>query len=523
MPTSASALLYTTFAGPEPGTSWGVFAPAEWRGPFWQLPRALFAGYTYRLNSAGGASIAGSVVFSVLRIIMAFSSQSNENKNPAPEVPVLGAADLDQEVQQALGGVSIEDLMAQSVAKGPSAPNLDPNRQVRGGRPSAGRKERGDRTAPDNIKHGKVIAIRNRNVFVDLGGKSEGICPLDQFDATVDEAGTVTGLEIGQEFDFVFKNYDTSEGLIILARLGAVTHGAWETLKPGDSVEGLVTGLNKGGLELRINNAKAFMPAGQVDTKFNADLSIFLNQKMSCIVTRVDRKDQQIVVSRRALVEAEEAKNAEKVWEEISEGQVREGTVRSVQPYGAFIDLGGVDGLLHVSAMSHTRVTDPKKIVNEGDKVQVMVLSVDKEKKRVALGLKQLSKDPWDTAVGQFVVGTIVSGTVKKSADFGAFVELAPGVEGLVHISQLSGKRVNKVSDVVKEGDIVKAKILQIDTEKKRISLSIAEAEREARQAEAIAKGEIPAPAAAATAAAPGAPAKPAKPPRKVPLKGGLG
>jgi ribosomal protein S1 len=208
-------------------------------------------------------------------------------------------------------------------------------------------------------------------------------------------------------------------------------------------------------------------------------------------------------------------------------GQVREGTVRSVQPYGAFVDLGGVDGLLHVSAMSHTRVSDPKKIVKEGDKVQVMVLGVDKEKKRVSLGLKQLSKDPWETSAAEFAVGVVVTGTVKKIADFGAFVELAPGVEGLVHISQLSGKRVMKVSDVVKEGDTIKAKILQLDLEKRRISLSMAEVEREVRMAEAVAKGEIPAPAATAAGAAPAAgaagPAKVLKPVRKTPLKGGLG
>ena len=485
-------------------------------------------GYTYRFVSAGFSQEKPQKVKTVvLRIIMAFSSQSNENAKPAPEIPLPGATDLDQEVQQALGGVSIEDLMAQSVAKGPAGPNLDPNRAVRGGRPAAGRKERGDRTAPDNIKHGKVINIRERNVFIDLGGKSEGICPLDQFETATDAEGNVAPIvKIGDEFDFVFKAYDTAEGLIMLARLGAVAHGPWETLQVGDVVEGIVTGMNKGGLELRINNARAFMPAGQVDTKFNPDLSVFLNQKMSCKVTRVDRADQQIVVSRRDLLEVEEAKNAEKTWEEIAVGQVREGTIRSVQPYGAFVDLGGVDGLLHVSAMSHTRVSDPKKIVKEGDKVQVMVLGVDKEKKRVSLGLKQLSKDPWEATAGEFAVGVVVTGTVKKIADFGAFVELAPGVEGLVHISQLSGKRVMKVSDVVKEGDSVKAKILQIDLDKRRISLSMAEVEREVRMAEAAARGEVPAPGAAAApvagAAATG-PAKVVKPVRKTPLKGGLG
>ncbi len=197
------------------------------------------------------------------------------------------------------------------------------------------------------------------------------------------------------------------------------------------------------------------------------------------------------------MIEQEEAKAGEKTWNELTVGQIREGTVRSIMPYGAFVDLGGVDGLLHVSAMSHTRVSDPKKIVKEGDKVQVMVLGVDKEKKKVSLGLKQLSKDPWANVTADFGVGTTITGTVKKLMDFGAFVELAPGVEGLVHISQVSTKRIGKVAEVLKEGQSVQAKVLNIDLEKKRISLSIADVERDAR-------------AAAAPVVAPDAPAAPA-------------
>jgi len=468
---------------------------------------------------------------------MAFSSQSNPNSNPAPQIKPDAAAraELDQEIEQALGGASIEDLMAASVSKGtPPAPTLDPSRPVRGGRPRAGQAEGEDRVMPDNIKLGKVVAIREGNVFVDLGGKSQGMCPLEQFDQVPDQdgAGERRAVEIGHEYEFVFKGYDRREGLVMLARRGAIVHGAWETLQPGDIVEGLVTGMNKGGLELKISNARAFMPAGQVDTKFNPDLSVFLNQRFTCQVTKVDRSDQNIIVSRKAVLEVEEAKAAEKAWGEIAAGQIREGTVRSVQAYGAFVDLGGVDGLLHVSAMSHTRVSDPTKVVKPGDKVQVMVLSVDREKQRIALGLKQLQKDPWDTAQGEFPVGTTITGTVKKIMDFGAFVELAPGVEGLVHISQLTTRRVTKVSDVVKEGDSVRAKILSIDLEKHRISLSMAEAERDSRAVESAATAGV-APAASDTppaAETPGAPSaasaaaakKPAKPVRKTPLKGGL-
>jgi ribosomal protein S1 len=456
---------------------------------------------------------------------------------PAPEKP-----DLDKEVDQALGGLSIEQLMEQSTAKPPAQTSgggggarLDPARPVRGGRPGPrghGRHQQEDHINPDNIKRGKIVAIREGNVFVDIGGKSQGVCPIDQFD--IPKGGTedatpeqLKGVEVGQEYDFIYKGYDAREGLVILARKGAVQHGAWETLSPGDTVEAVVTGVNKGGLELKVGTTRAFMPAGQVDTKFHQDLSVFLNQKMPVRVLKVDREDHQILLSRRAIMEEEEAKLAEETWGQLAVGQVREGTVRSVQPYGAFINLGGVDGLLHVSAMSHQRVADPKKILKEGDKLQVMIVNLDKEKKRVSLSLKQLTKDPWDTVPQDFPVGTTVEGTVKKVVEFGAFVELAPGVEGLVHVSQLAMKRVTRPSEVVKEGDKVRAKIQNIDTEKRRISLSMSEAERDSKIASGEIKPEEARPAAGAPGAAPGAAtaagggAKPVNKPKKN-LKGGL-
>ena len=458
-------------------------------------------------------------------------SQAAPSVHTAPS-PFTEKSDLDREVDQALAGLSIEQLMEHSAAaKLPmqaapagAGPRLDPSRPVRGGRPGArgARRHEQEHINPDNIKHGKITAIREGNVFVDIGGKSQGMCPIEQFDqvAPTDDQGEKKGVEIGQEFDFIYKGYDAREGLVLLARKGAVQHGAWETLSPGDTVEAIVSGVNKGGLELKVGTTRAFMPAGQVDVRFHQDLSVFLNQKLSVRVLKVDRDDHQILLSRRAIVEEEEARKAEQTWTELAVGQIREGTVRSVQPYGAFIDVGGVDGLLHVSAMSHQRIADPKKIMKDGDKIQVMIVGLDKEKKRVSLSLKQLTKDPWENVQSEFAVGSTVEGTVKKVVEFGAFVELAPGVEGLVHISQLSMKRVAKSGDVVKEGDKVKAKVQGIDMEKHRISLSMSEAERDAK----IASGEIKAPEPIAAAAAPGKPGAPAKTPAKPKkqLKGGL-
>ncbi len=448
-------------------------------------------------------------------------SLSPDANQPKPSSSSAEKPDIEKEVAEAMGNMSIEDLMAQSLEKAQSNPQQsDPNRPSRGGRPGARRHSSEGEINPDNIKHGKIVSIREGNAFVDLGGKSQGICPLDQFN---DASGAATGIEIGQEFEFVFKGYDNREGLVLLARKGAIVHGAWETLQPGDTVEADVTGVNKGGLELKVGASRAFMPAGQVDVRFHQDLSVFLNQRLSCRVMKVDREAHSIVLSRRAIVEEEQEKMAAKTWGELSVGQVREGTVRSVQSYGAFVDLGGVDGLLHVSAMSHTRVSDPHKIVKEGDKVQVMVIGVDREKNRVSLGLKQLSKDPFEEVPGKYPLGSKISGVVKKITEFGAFVELEPGVEGLVHISQLATKRVAKVSDVVKEGQQVEAKVTGIDSEKHRISLSIADLERDARAAaNPQPAADASASGAAKTSAAPAAPTKPAQPARKKPLKGGL-
>ncbi|MEI7767276.1 MAG: S1 RNA-binding domain-containing protein [Phycisphaerae bacterium] len=438
---------------------------------------------------------------------------------PQESAPVDASKGLDAEVTKAMQGLSLEDLMAASVQQEqPRGPRLDPQRKVRGGRPSSRRDaDEGEHIHPDNNKRGKVVAIRQSSIFVEIGGKSQGMCPMDQFVvAGGDQDETPV---IGQDYDFVYKGYDNAEGLVILARKGAIAHGAWETLKPGDIVEATVVGVNKGGLELKVGTAKAFMPAGMVDLSFNQDLSVFLNQRMTCVVGRVDRTSHQIVLNRKAYMEQEREKNAEAIWLELAEGQIREGVVRSVQAYGAFVDLGGVDGLLHVSAMAHNRVTDPKKIVREGDKISVMVLQVDRENKRVGLGLKQLSKDPWTESSTKYPVGTTATGTVKKLLDFGAFVELEPGVEGMIHISELASRRIQRVSEVVKEGQSVTVKVIAVDADKRRISLSMAALEREAKAASEPAAEATPASAAPTPAATP---AKPVLKLAKKNLKGGL-
>ena len=424
--------------------------------------------------------------------------------------------DINQAVSEAMGGLSMEELL-KSVSQPATGveDNLDPSRPMRGGRPKAAAEAP---TAGSRDRSGRVIAIRDRSIFVDLGGKSQGVVPLEQFMEHDEEP------IIGQEYEFTFAGYDNREGLVMLSRRGAVNHGSWDQLHEGDVVEGVVAAANKGGLEVTINNIRAFMPAGQVDIRFNSDLNALVGQKIKCRIIEVNRSDRKLVVSRREILEQQAVLDRAKTWGELATGQIREGVVSSVQGYGAFVDIGGVDGLLHVSAMSHTRVADPTKIVKPGDRVQVMVLAVDQEKQRVSLGLKQLQKDPWSSAVEDFPVGMVTESAITRLMDFGAFAELAPGVEGLIHISELATHRVTHTGQVVKPGDKIKVKVLAVDLDKKRISLSAAQVQRAAAQQNAEPAGGFAGSAAAsspATSAA--APAKPTgKPAKKIVLRGGL-
>ncbi len=462
---------------------------------------------------------------------MAFGSQFNENRNPPPEVKPV-PEELDRAVIEAMQGLTIEDLMAEALSRpeGVSAPGLDTSRPLRGGRPTTVRAVEAAPTGTARSRKGRVVSIRDRNVFVDLGGKSQGIAGLDQFESQPGEPA-VEPVEVGREYEFIYTGYDAREGLILLARKGAINHGGLEQLRVGDTVDAMVEAANKGGLEMRLKNTQAFMPAGQVDIRFCPDLSVFIGEKMRCRVIEIDLSSNKLVVSRRELLEEEQAKLREKIWGELATGQIREGRVLSVQPYGAFVDLGGVDGLLHVSAMSHSRVSDPNKVVKVGDVVQVMVLGIDTEKQRVSLGLKQLMKDPWSTVAADFPVGTKVSGVVNRILDFGAFVELATGVDGLVHISEISQRHISRVSEEIQVGQQIEAKVLAIDLEKKRISLSMAQVQREKSSAESVAEGDRQ--AATTPSGSPDTPAaegdqtgaagkKPAKVTRKAPLKGGL-
>lgn len=314
---------------------------------------------------------------------------------------------------------------------------------------------------------GTVISIGPEDIFIEFGPKELGVVSRQQFK---DEELPA----VGEEFKVAVERFNADESLFICARPGVVQKAEWEMLQPGQVVEATVTGHNKGGLELEVANHRAFMPASHVDIFRVEDLGQFVGQRFSCEVIRVDRSGRgNITLSRRSVLKRERGEQLKKAKESLKEGDTIEVTVRKIMPFGAFCDMGGVDGLLHISDLSHDRVNKVEDVVKEGQSLAVKVLKLDWEGKRHSLGLKQLTEHPFATATKDMEVGATVQGRITKLLDFGAFVEIAPGVEGLVHISELAWKRVQKTSDVVQPNQVVNVKILDIDADKAKISLSI--------------------------------------------------
>jgi small subunit ribosomal protein S1 len=354
---------------------------------------------------------------------------------------------LDQEIADALNGVSLESLYGFDKPQ-PQRPDAPP--------------------ASKGMRRGRVIAVDKDNVFVDLGGKAQGIVPLMQFEAEP---------KVGEDYEFHVDRYEPREGLLILTRKGALaTNVSWENLEVGQIVEGTVTGVNKGGLELQIKSMRAFMPAGQVDLYFQKDISVYIGQRMTVEVAQCDREKKNLIVSRRNVLEREKEASKQKMLEEIQEGQVRRGTVRNVMDFGAFVDLGGLDGLLHVSEMSHRRVRNPAEVVKVGDVVDVKIVKIDRETGKIGLSLKQAMADPWTDVANRYAVGNAVTGRVARVEGFGAFLEVEEGIEGLLPVSEISWQRIRHPSDVLKEGDTVKVVVLSLDPAQRRMSFSIKQA-----------------------------------------------
>jgi small subunit ribosomal protein S1 len=417
---------------------------------------------------------------------------------PAPRPPSL------EQEQQYGGKVSVKEFDAQvereleEAMSGLSAKEMygEPGQQQR-------RKPAGE-AKPAALK-GKVISVHNADVFVDVpGGRSQGVLPLMQFPDGPPAAGT--------EVEVTIEGYDNANGLLLLSRKGQAQEVDWSSVAVGMIVEAFVTGTNKGGLSVEVNRIRGFLPISQIDLYRVENAEVYVGQRLRCEVMEVNPAEKNLIVSRRVLLEREREENREKLWSELAEGQVRQGVVRNIKEFGAFVDLGGVDGLLHIGEMSWARVKDPTEVVQLGQTVKVVILKIDREKRKLSLGLKQLQASPWDNIIDRYAPGSRVKGKVSRVQDFGAFVELEPAVEGLIHISELSPSRVRRVTDIVKPGQEVEVVVVSVDPGQRRIGLSLKAALPKAEEPEAAPEPE------------PEEEAPPPKPRvRTTPLRGGIG
>jgi ribosomal protein S1 len=380
-------------------------------------------------------------------------------------------------MQAALGGLSDRELLDLPTSRVPAA-RAKSERQTR---------------------VGTVVRVQGEDVMVEFGPKSQGVCPLRQF---------VEPPQPGAQVEFVVERLDAFENLLILALPGATTKAPWEHLAVGQIVEARCTGMNKGGLDMEVSHHRAF---------------IFLGEKFPCMIIELRKEKGRMVLSRKAALAQERSAMRDKTLAELAPGQIRDVTISSVQAFGAFADLGGVDGLIHISDLSHDRIKDPSEVVKVGDVVRVKVLRVDVAQKppKISLSRKEVMQDPTAGRLEAIATGETVTGRVTKLAPFGAFVEVAPGVEGLVHISEISHDRIPSVEHALKTDQVVTAKVLSVDPGRRRLSLSI--------------KATMDRPAFPAAKDRNGAAAQPARPDDPAmaklrakfsasrPLKGGLG
>ncbi len=329
------------------------------------------------------------------------------------------------------------------------------------------------------ILRGTVISVGKDFAIVDIGYKSEGQVPIEEFrgaDGQID-------IKPGQQVDVLLESRENDAGMVVLSKEKADRFKVWDEISAAcerdELIEGIITARVKGGLSVTIRGGvKAFLPGSQVDLRPVRNLDAFLSQNHKFKVIKFNKKRGNIVLSRRVLLEKERASLKESTLERLKEGQVVEGIVKNLTEYGAFIDLGGIDGLLHITDMSWGRVNHPSEMFQVGDHVRVKVLKFNADTERVSLGLKQISEDPWSTASEKFVPGTVVRGKVVSLKDYGAFIELQEGIEGLVHISEMSWtRRVKHPSKMVAVGDTVEAVVLDVDVKNNRISLGMKQLE----------------------------------------------
>lgn len=376
-----------------------------------------------------------------------FASSDEEKQAQIPAKEAVDAS-IEAAIEEAMGGGT-----PGGEAEAPSQANIDP-----------------DDLNPGQKLSGVVQSISGDNVFLDFGMRLSGVTALRQFpQGKIPEPGTT--------IDVLFDQINEEEGLIITRIPGGkqvVAQSAdWDFLSKGQMVECMVKKTNKGGLEVTVGSLRGFIPASQIDSGFVEDMESFVGKKVTAEITELKPAKKNLVLSRRKVINARRADAKKQLMEELKPDQVRPGTVKTIKDYGAFVDLGGTDGFLPISQMSWVRIGHPSEILSEGQEIDVKVLSIDQEKGKISLGMRQLTQNPWKVAESKYEKGSTVSGRVTKTETFGVFVELEPGIEGLVHISELEHRRVKRVTEVLNTGDVIEVQVLEVDPGKKRISLSM--------------------------------------------------
>ena len=321
------------------------------------------------------------------------------------------------------------------------------------------------------VTEGTVISINKREVVVNIGYKSDGIIPFNEFRYNPD-------LKVGDTVEVFVENQEDNKGQLVLSHKKARTAKSWErvnqALENDEIIKGYIKCRTKGGMIVDVFGIEAFLPGSQIDVKPIRDYDMFVDKTMEFKVVKINQEYKNVVVSHKALIEAELEQQRKEIIAKLEKGQVLEGTVKNITSYGVFIDLGGVDGLIHITDLSWGRVSNPADIVEPDQKLNVVILDFDEEKKRIALGLKQLQPHPWDKLDENLKVGDKVTGKVVVMTDYGAFVEIAPGVEGLIHVSEMSwSQHLRSAQDFLKVGDEVEAVILTLDRDERKMSLGI--------------------------------------------------
>src|SRR4051812_47246993 len=326
-----------------------------------------------------------------------------------------------------------------------------------------------------DVVSGKVVRIDQDEVLVDIGYKSEGVIPMNELSIrkSVDPNDEV---ELGEEVDALVLTKEDQDGRLVLSKKRARFEKAWKKIEAaaesGEPVEGAVIEVVKGGLILDLG-VRGFLPASLVDIRRVQDLDEYLHKTLRCRVIELNRSRNNVVLSRRAVLEEERREVRQRILDTLDTGMVVDGVISNIVDFGAFVDLDGIDGLIHISELSWSHVNHPSEVLEIGQKVRVKVLDIDRDRQRISLGLKQTQADPWQQVLDAYGQGDVVHGKVTKVVTFGAFVEIVPGVEGLVHISELANHHVENPREVVSHGEDVLVKIIEIDADRRRLSLSL--------------------------------------------------